>query len=104
MNKQQRIVALVRQESDRANAAYRQACIEHAAAIVSANMWDQFNPDDGVGGFGRNPYNIDAASERERVARIYCEQMREAYDFAVDTFIEARAVAARGAGEREGGE
>lgn len=87
VSKQERIVALLRVEYHRASEAYRKAHAEHAGAIAAANTWDQHNRDDGVGGVSRNPYNVQTASENDERARVYAAQMREAYEFAVDTFI-----------------
>jgi hypothetical protein len=87
-HRQQRIVAILRREYEKANEAYRHAHAEHMGAVASANAWDQCNPEDGVGAFGRNPYNIDAASKRDTDARVYAADMRDAYEHAVDTFVE----------------
>lgn len=87
MDKRQRIVELLRAEYHRASEAYRHAHAEHMGQVAAANAWDQLKTDDGVGGFSSNPYNVSVASEKENRARVYAEQMREAYDFAVDTFV-----------------
>lgn len=87
MDKRQRIVALLRAEYHRASEAYRHSHAEHMGQVAAANAWDQLKPDDGIGGFRSNPYNVSIASEKENQARLYAEQMREAYDFAVDTFV-----------------
>lgn len=87
MSKQQVIVNLLRAEFHRASEAYRHAHAEHMGTVAAANAWDDSNPDDGVGGMSANPYNINAASDKEQRCRLYSDQMREAYEFAVDTFI-----------------
>lgn len=86
-DKRQRIVALVRAEYHRASEAYRKAHAEHMGQVAAANAWDDLNPEDGVGGRSSNPYNVSLASEKENRTKVYAEQMREAYDFAVDTFV-----------------
>lgn len=89
MDKRQLIVSLLRAEYHRASEAYRHAHAEHMGQVAAANAWDRLNPDDGVGGFKSNPYNVQNASDKEDRARVYAAQMREAYDFAVDTFVSA---------------
>lgn len=89
MNKQERIVAIIRREFTIAMDAHYLAYAERAAAIAGANAWDEFHPDDGVGGFSRNPYNLNAADKKENDARIHKDNMRDAYEFAVDTFLKS---------------
>jgi len=91
MDKRERIVSLLRTEYHRASESYRHAHAEHMGQVAAANAWDDLNPNDGVGGFKSNPYNVQLASEKEQRARLYAEQMREAYDFAVDTFVSTGA-------------
>lgn len=87
MNKQQVIVATLRHEYELAVAAYRKAHADHVGMIVSANAWDDHNPDDGVGGMSQNPYNTDISSDKDISARKNYEKLREAYNFAVGTFL-----------------
>ena len=89
MTKQERIVKLLRSEYERAAESYRKAHAERVGMDAAANAWDQFNPDDGVGGMSQNPHSSGRWSEREEAAKLYAAQMREAYEFAVDTFIGA---------------
>lgn len=88
MNKQQRIVQLVRNAYGRALESHHQAVAERAAAIAGASAFDKYNPEDGCGGISQNPYNVNRASELEMATKTYLADMREAYDFAVDTFLE----------------
>lgn len=87
MNKKQRIVSIIRSEYERASEAYRQAHAERVGMDAAANAWDDFHPQDGVGGFSQNPHVGVQWLKREEAARIYAAQLREAYEFAVDTFL-----------------
>jgi hypothetical protein len=89
MDKRQRIVAMLRAEYERASEAYRKAHAERVGMDAAANAWDEFNPDDGIGGMSQNPHSSGRWSEREEAAKLYAAQMREAYEFAVDMFIGA---------------
>lgn len=88
MTPKQRIVAILREKYNEAETNYRRAHAEHMGQIAAANAWDELNKDDGVGGFSSNPYNITNASNKDTAAELYLSQMREAYNFAVDTFVE----------------
>lgn len=88
MNAKQRIVSLIKWEYDRAEREYRSAIAERAATIAAANAWDDYNPMDGVGGMSTNPYITSNADKRENDARVFALQMQEAYDLAVNTFLE----------------
>jgi hypothetical protein len=57
--------------------------------IAAANVWDDMNKEDGVGGPSGNPYNVHLASSTDEQARIHAANMKEAYEFAVDTFLSA---------------
>lgn len=88
ITKQQRIVGMLRAEYERAEAAHRTAYAERVGMDAAANVWDDLNRNDGVGGIRQNPYNTLTASTREESAKLYASQMREAYEYAVDVFIE----------------
>lgn len=79
---------LVRQHYERAVEAYRKASADHAGAIAASNVWDDNNPDDGVGGMSSNPYNPDRAGVRELDARAAMEKAKHAYQHTIDTFLE----------------
>lgn len=81
------IVNLVNREYLLSQERYRQASIDHAAMIASANTWDDFNENDGVGGMSQNPYRVDTAEQNLERARIYMNNIRSAYELAVSTFI-----------------
>lgn len=87
MNAKQRIVAILRREYEQAVTNYRLAHAQHIGIVGAANTWDECNPDDGVGGMSQNPFNITAESNKDNAARIHAENMKEAYDLAVDTFL-----------------
>ena len=89
MDKRQIIVAMLRAEYERSAEAYRKSHAERVGMDAAANAWDEFNPDDGIGGMSKNPHGSRRWSEREEEAKLYAAQMREAYEFAVDTFISA---------------
>lgn len=88
MSKKSIIVNLLRREYDRAVASHRLRCVEEAAAIASANAWDDYK-DDGAGSFSTNPYSMILTSKNNiaEEARVYMNKLKEAYEFAVDTFI-----------------
>ena len=87
LNKKQRIVAMLRAEYEKASEAFRNAYATRIGMDAAANAWDDSNPDNGVGGMSQNPYSSDQWSKREEAAKLYAAQMREAYEFAVDTFL-----------------
>ena len=89
MDKRQRIISILRAEYERAAKSYRNAHAERVGMDAAANAWDRFNPDDGVGSISQNPHSSGQWSDREQSAKLYASQMREAYEFAVDTFIGA---------------
>lgn len=88
MSKQKIIVELVRNAYERAVIDSREAHAEKKAAEAGAKEWDRYNPDDGVGGFGQNPYNKPWTLNKDKEASNRMNELREAYNFAVDTFIE----------------
>ena len=81
------ILKLVRDALFRAMQADRRATADHAAAEAGHKVWDQSNPEDGVGGISGNPYNVVAAENRMQEARANHDTMRTAYGYAVSTFI-----------------
>lgn len=85
LNKKQRIVAILRAEYERASEAYQKAHAERVGMDAAANAWDDFHSD-GIG-MSQNPHSSRRWSEREEAAKLYAAQMREAYEFAVDTFL-----------------
>jgi hypothetical protein len=95
MDKRQRIVSILRKEYERAAESYRKAHAERVGMDAAANAWERFNDtgrvpcphDDGVGSISQNPHSGGRWSEREQAAKLYASQMREAYEFVVDTFI-----------------
>jgi hypothetical protein len=88
MNKQQRIVKLVRAAYERAHGDHKRADSERAAAHAGAKAWDKYNDQDGIGGLSLNPYNLNRADEAAIAAGNYLADIREAYEYAVDTFLE----------------
>lgn len=87
MNSKQLIVNIIRREFDMASESYRHAHAERVGIDAAANAWDDFNKNDGIGGFSTNPHNTTLAAIREHTAKVHYENMREAYSCAVDTFI-----------------
>jgi hypothetical protein len=67
---------------------YRKAAADHAGALAAANVWDDCNPDDGVGCVSSNPYNPDRAGVRELDARTAMEKAQHAYQLTIDTFLD----------------
>lgn len=87
MNKQQRIVKILRREYDFKLRDYVQKMAERAAVIAGARVWDQHNPEDGVGGISGNPYKVEAAKEAAEEASQRLSEIQEVLDFAVETFL-----------------
>jgi hypothetical protein len=87
MNKQQRIVKLVRTAYESAHTADKEAQVSRAAAYAGSSAWEEYHDDEGVGSFSQNPYDLNRVDDNAIRARNYLENMREAYDFAVDTFL-----------------
>lgn len=78
------IVRVLRKHLEEATKDHMEASVSHFGCIATYNAWDDLNRDL----VGKNPHDIGRASEREMRARIYLANMQEAYDFAVDTFLE----------------
>lgn len=81
------ILKLVNDAFIRAMREDRRATADHAAAEAGHKVWDQSNPEDGVGGISMNPYNVINAETKMQLARAHHNEMREAYVYAVGTFI-----------------
>jgi hypothetical protein len=80
-------VKLVRIAYEYAHEEHKRAVAERAAAHAGAKAWDEYNPDDGVGGMSQRPYNLNRVDEAEIAAQNTLADMREAYEHAVDTFL-----------------
>lgn len=50
------------------------------------NVWDEHNPDDGVGGMSANPDRIREAEEHERHTQKELSKMKAAFEHAFGTF------------------
>jgi len=88
MTPQRTIINLVRYQLEIAEERYRQATADYAGAVAAHKEWDKSNPDDGVGCMSSNPYNPRRAEEYMKNRQLEYQQLREAYDYAVDTFLE----------------
>jgi len=88
MNKQQRIVKLVRAAYEQAHEAHKKADVERAAAYAGSSAWDDYHDDDGVGGLSLNPFNLNRVDDAAMATRNHLTNMREAYEYTVDTFLE----------------
>lgn len=82
------IVALVRAHYESRVEEFCKASADHAGAIAAANVWDDCNPDDGVGGMSSNPYNPDRAATRQLNAQTAMDKAKGAYQLTIDTFLE----------------
>ncbi len=89
-NAKQRIVSLVRQRYEDAVRSARERHAERVGNRAASDVWERENPDDGVGGFSSNPYRgrADSLATREERAKETLALWKEAYDLAVDTFLE----------------
>lgn len=79
----QLIVKIMRREWEVASEMHRTASVKRAAAIASANEWDQYHNRDGVGSFSQNPFTSSLAhvAENETKASNYLADIKRAYDF-----------------------
>jgi hypothetical protein len=87
MNKQQRIVGLVRRAYENAVDQHRDAAVARAAAYAGAKTWDEYHNEDVVGPARQNPFDLNRVDQDAINARNYLTNMREAYEHAVDTFL-----------------
>lgn len=85
MNAKQRIVSIIEFEYKRALKKYTKSVAEHAASIGAANAWD-----DEVRALDTNPYTsqIEWRERNMNSYRQHLEEVREAYNLAVQTFLE----------------
>lgn len=81
------ILKLVRDALTTAMRQDRQATADHAATQTGHRIWNEYTPEDGIGGISQNPYNIESAKERMEQTRKHHKVMQAAYDHAVDTFV-----------------
>lgn len=58
-------------------------------AVASAEAWDRYHPDDGVGGFSQNPHKSDAESARRRYreAQQFLSDWQEIQGYCMEKFI-----------------
>ena len=85
--KAQVILRLVKRE---ALVAFHESIKDQAnleATIAGKAKFKELNPDDGVGGFGSNPYNIEAACSRKDRSAQKWEDYSQILEFAEDTFL-----------------
>ena len=85
--KAQVILRLVRRE---ALTAFHESIKDQAnveATVAGDRKFKELNPDDGVGGFGSNPYNVEAACSRKDRSAQNWENYRQVLEFAEDTFL-----------------
>ena len=57
------------------------------ATIAGKAKFKELNPDDGVGGFGSNPYNVENAILRKNRSTQNWENYSQILEFAEDTFL-----------------
>ncbi len=56
-------------EAVEASTDHQKARCELSASLAAEKMWKEYNPDDGVGGFGCNPYGRDNEYKIKNVDR-----------------------------------
>lgn len=81
------IVGLVARHLDIATRDHIDSEIRLAATKASHAVWDQHNPQDGVGGPSMNPYNVSIAIEQLVKTDEALRVAREAHDLVVKTFL-----------------
>lgn len=89
-NKAQWIIDLLRLEVARTEKLHLEARASYAGTEAASSVWMSHNSEDGIGGISQNPYNVPQARERAQKAALQADQARQAYDFAVDTFLSKR--------------
>lgn len=64
-------------------------CNREAQAVIDAKkaIWDDFNPDDGVGCMSMNPYCPESLESQVQGSFERYDAWRKAYDHAVFTFL-----------------
>lgn len=89
MNAKQRIVSIIEFEYKRALEKYTKSVAEHAASIGAANAWDDEVRGDAMRDFDSNPYTsqIEWRERNMNSYRQHLEEVREAYNLAVQTFL-----------------
>lgn len=90
MNTRQRIASIIELEYKRALEKYTQSVAEHAAAIGAASAWNEEVKHDSMRAFDRNPYTsqIEWKERNMNSYRQHLDEVREAYNLAVQTFLE----------------
>jgi len=89
MDKSKWLVQIVRRVESDARAEYVRARVEQASHLAAASVWQEENPNDGVGGMSGNPYateerdkaHVDSAIQRHTDAT-------ELVDFVINRIIE----------------
>ena len=88
MTPQQLIIKTLSKALSYATTDYRNAACEYAAQKARRDMYEQVrDPMDGVGGFTKPPYPIEAYQQVEQDKKAAFDAMREAYELAVETFL-----------------
>lgn len=84
---QKMICQTVRREFSLAVDAYARAVADVAACVAAKNVWDNFNPDDGVGGFSLCPYRPGSREECMDKSKKHLDRWEEVYNYTVETFL-----------------
>lgn len=87
MTHQQLICQVMQREMERAHNTYLKAAMDCAAAEGGAKEWERQNADGMSGGFTVNPYNTVHAKSKKAEAEETYRQTKDAYEFAVKTFL-----------------
>lgn len=82
------IINLLRREYEQAEYNHRQAYAERVGMDAAANVWDDFNKENGAGSFSQNPYDSLTYSQKEERAKLAAAKMKAAYELAINTFLD----------------
>lgn len=82
------ILDSLRRDLHIAEVRWIEAACQRAGSEAAKKAWDEFNPDDGVGGISGCPHHPERAREIELKARARHDELKEALKHATDTFVE----------------
>jgi len=87
MTNEELIVDAVRNAAKHAEHDYYRACEAQVVCVAKKALWDDFNPDDGVGFGSMNPYHPESLETGVQETFERYDAWRKAYDHAVFTFL-----------------
>ena len=79
-----RILDWVVREAITASTEYQKALCTESGRVTAEKTWKEYNPDDGVGGFGSNPYSREQEYNAKRLIQSaqIAKEAHEVLEFA----------------------